>query len=69
MGDEKVGIRQVMGSVAAAFFGVQSDRNRQRDFRRGRPRDFLIIGALFTALFVLAVIGLVQLVLHLTASA
>lgn len=69
MGEDKVGIRQVMGSVAAAFFGVQSERNRQRDFRRGRPRDFLIIGGVFTALFVLAVIGLVQLVLHLTASA
>lgn len=58
-------LREVMSSVAAAFIGVQSGRNRERDFSHGRPRDFIVIGLLFTALFVLLVIGLVSLVMKL----
>jgi hypothetical protein len=52
-----------MSSVAAAFIGVQSSRNRERDFHHGRPRDFIIIGLLFTLLFVLGVWGIVTLVM------
>lgn len=56
---------QVMLSVAAAFFGVQSEANRQRDFTRGKPGQFIIIGLLATLLFVLVMVGIVQLVLRL----
>jgi hypothetical protein len=58
-------LREVMSSVAAAFIGVQSSRNRERDFSHGRPRDFIVIGLLFTVLFVLLVWGLVSLVMRL----
>ena len=58
-----LGVRQVMRSVAAAFFGVQSNKNRERDFRHGRARDFILIGLLFTLLFILAVWGVVKLVM------
>ncbi len=61
----KLGIRQVMGSVAAAFFGVQSARNRERDFSKGRPRDFVIVGLLLTLVFVLTIWRLVQLVMSI----
>lgn len=61
----KVGLRQVMSSVAAAFIGVQSGSNRERDFSHGRPRDFIIMGVLFTVLFVLLVWGVVSLVMKL----
>ncbi len=54
---------QVLLSVLAAAFGVQSGKNRQRDFSRGRPLHFVLIGLLATALFVLLLYGTVQLVL------
>ena len=40
---------QVVASVAAAFFGVQSAKNRERDFTHGNPWHFLTIGVLMTA--------------------
>jgi hypothetical protein len=54
---------QMLHSVLAAAFGVQSSRNRERDFTRGRPLHFILLGIAFTALFVLAVVLVVNLVL------
>lgn len=45
---------QVIQSVAWAFFGVQSHRNRVRDFNAGKPLHFVIVGLLLTG----AVVGL-----------
>ncbi len=58
------GLWQVVQSVAAAFFGVQSERNRQRDFTRGKPSQFIIIGLIATALFVVTMILAVNLILR-----
>ena len=54
---------QMLSSVMAAAFGVQSSKNRKRDFSRGKPLHFIVLGILFTALFVLAVITVVRVVL------
>lgn len=54
----------VIKSVLAAFIGVQSQKNRERDFSQGKPLHYLIIGLLLTGLFVLAVWGVVSLVLR-----
>lgn len=54
---------QVMMSVVAAAFGVQSSANRERDFKHGDPLVFIAAGLLFTVLFVLTVVGIVFLVL------
>ena len=54
---------EVALSVIAAAFGVQSSRNRERDFSRGNPVVFIIAGFVFTALFVLTIVGVVYLVL------
>jgi hypothetical protein len=54
---------QMLGSVLAAAFGVQSSKNRQRDFSRGKPLHFIFLGIGFTAVFVLLVISVVRLVL------
>lgn len=61
---EKLGFIQVLGSVIASFIGVQNNAKRERDFKRGRARDFILVGVLLTALFVLAVWGVVQLVMR-----
>lgn len=62
---QRLSLRQVVGSVAAAFLGVQSGKNRERDFSKGRPRDFIVMGLLFTLLFILAIWGVVSLVMKL----
>lgn len=54
---------QVIASTAAAAIGVQSSRNRQRDFRQGRASHFIIAGVLFTVLFVVVMVVVVNLVL------
>ena len=61
--DNKPSIRQVIGSVMASFIGVQSNRNRERDFQHGRPIHYIIAGLAMTLLFVLVVIGVVHVVL------
>ena len=58
------GFAALLGSVLAAAFGVQSDRNRKRDFSGGNYRHFLLAGVVFTALFVLGLALLVKLVLN-----
>ncbi|WP_394558791.1 DUF2970 domain-containing protein [Aquipseudomonas alcaligenes] len=57
--------REMMQSVLAAAFGVQSGKNRARDFSRGKPSHFILLGVLFTSVFVLVLFALVRLVLHL----
>jgi hypothetical protein len=55
---------QMLLSVMAAAFGVQSGKNRERDFTHGKPSHFIMMGLLFTIVFVLVLFGIVQLVLH-----
>ena len=52
--------RQVIGSVMAAAFGVQSKQNRERDFEHGKPIIFIAAGIIFTILFVVAMIAIVS---------
>ena len=56
---------QLARSTLAAFIGVQSNANRERDFSRGKMSHFIWMGLLFGLLFVLTLVGVVQLVLHL----
>jgi hypothetical protein len=63
----KLGFWQVVSSTVAAAFGVQSSRNRERDFAAGKPSHFIIAGIVFTVLFVLGMILLVNLVLRSAA--
>jgi len=54
---------QIVGSVLASFFGVQSARARVRDFKHGRAGAFIVVGIAMTALFVITVLIVVKLVL------
>ncbi|WP_347136793.1 DUF2970 domain-containing protein [Parahaliea mediterranea] len=60
----RMGPLQVVGSVFAAGFGVQSSRNRERDFKQGRFGIFVAAGLVFTLLFIGTVYTVVQLVLN-----
>ena len=42
-------------SVGASFFGVQSSKNRERDFKHGKASHFIVMGLVATAVFILFV--------------
>lgn len=62
-GEAKVKPWQVVFSTLAAGFGVQSSRNRERDFKQGKAGPFIVAGLLFTVLFIAGVTLIVNLVL------
>ncbi|MGH1537771.1 MAG: DUF2970 domain-containing protein [Gammaproteobacteria bacterium] len=66
MEDEKPSFLDVVKSVLASFFGVQSDKNRERDFRHGNPAQFIIVGLILTVLFIVGMIFIVKLILAST---
>lgn len=54
---------QMVGSILASFFGVQSRRNRERDFRHGKARAFILVGILMTVVWYGAIWLIVNIVL------
>lgn len=62
---EKVSVKDILQSVFAAALGVQSSKNRDRDFKQGNIGIFIAAGILFTALFIGGVIAVVQAVVSL----
>ena len=61
--DGKPSFIDVIKSVLASFFGVQSDKNRRRDFQQGNPAQFIIVGLVLTVLFIVGMILIVKLIL------
>ena len=59
---------QLLKSTFSAFLGVQSNANRERDFTQGKMSHFIWMGLLFGLVFVLTIVGVVQLVLHFTGN-
>ena len=55
---------QVVASIFAAGLGVQSSKNRERDFKQGRAGVFIAAGIVFTLFFIGTVFAVVQLVLN-----
>lgn len=63
--DQPLSLKEMLLSVVSAAFGVQSGKNRARDFSRGKPSHFIFLGLAFTFVFILVIFGVVKLVLHL----
>ena len=61
---KKLNPLQVVGSVLAAGFGVQSRKNRERDFKGGSFKSFILAGIIFTAMFIGAIYLVVSMVLE-----
>tara|TARA_R110002072_G_scaffold4663_5_gene32495 strand:+ start:9751 stop:9960 length:210 start_codon:yes stop_codon:yes gene_type:complete len=61
--DKKLSFWQTMSSVIAASFGVQSQKNKERDFEKGSIKGFVAAALIFTAIFVLTLVVIVRLVL------
>lgn len=54
---------QVIISTLAAGFGVQSRRNRERDFKQGKAGTFIAAGLIVTVLLIASIVLVVNLVL------
>ncbi|WOX05769.1 DUF2970 domain-containing protein [Microbulbifer pacificus] len=61
--DQKPSFGQVVLSTLAAAIGVQSNKNRERDFKGGSIKAYIAAGVIFTTLFVIALILVVKTVL------
>ncbi|MCK5829456.1 MAG: DUF2970 domain-containing protein [Methylococcales bacterium] len=56
----KPNLLHVIQSVLAAAIGVQSNKNRERDFEQGSLPSYLIVGFIFTILFILSLVFIVK---------
>lgn len=52
-----------MFTVVAAAFGVQSDKNRQKDFSHSSPWPYIFGGLAFTVVFILILVFVVKAVI------
>ncbi|MDO3382531.1 DUF2970 domain-containing protein [Gilvimarinus algae] len=57
---QKPGVFQIILSTLAAAFGVQSNKNRERDFSQGNLYIYIVAGISFTLIFVLSLVFLVR---------
>ena len=62
--EESYGWRETVGGILAAGLGIRSNADRERDFKHGSARQFIIAGVIGTVLFVLAIYTLVQVILY-----
>lgn len=56
----KPGFFNVLQSVLAAMFGVQSDKNRQQDFEKGSAGEYIFIGIIMVVVFILTIMWIVN---------
>lgn len=59
----KPNLLHVVKSVIAAFVGIQSQKNREIDFKHGSLASYVVIGLIATVLFVSAIVTVVRLVI------
>ena len=58
--DETLALWEVFQGVLAMFIGVQSERNRERQFKYGKAYQFIIVGIIITIIFIVHIILLVK---------
>ncbi len=60
---QQPGAIDILKSTLSAAIGVQSNANREKDFKHGNIKTFVFAGIIFTVLFIGTVITVVNLVL------
>lgn len=53
---QETSFAQAAASAAAAMFGVQSSKNRDKDFKAKSPAKFIFMGAVMVCVFVTCVL-------------
>ena len=64
----RISYRQILLSTLSAFIGVQSNVNRERDFKYGKISHFILIGLLFGLVFICTLVLVVQIVMRVSGS-
>ena len=54
------GMLKVLFSVLAAMIGIQSDKNRERDFETGHIGNYIFVGIIVVAIFIFSLISIVN---------
>ena len=57
---DKPGFLNIVQSVLASAFGVQSQQKYQQDFSQSAIAPYIVVGIVFVVLLVLGLIGLVN---------
>lgn len=65
---QRPGFFQVLHSVLAAIFGVQSSGNRERDFKKGSAGDYIGVYVVIVIAIVIAMFVVVNMVLSAAGS-
>ena len=58
--EESLALWEVFQGVFAMFIGVQSEKNRERQFKYGKFYQFLIVGIFVTFLFLILIMLIVK---------
>jgi Na+/melibiose symporter-like transporter len=58
--EETLALWEVFQGVIAMFIGVQSEKNRERQFKYGKLHQFIIVGIIITLIFFIHIILLVK---------
>ncbi len=59
----KPNLKQIIQSVLAAAVGIQTDANRERDFKSGSLGIYLVVGLIATISFILLIVLVVSVVI------
>ena len=63
--EKEPSLLDVARSVMWAFLGVQKSKNYERDFKHGKPSQYIIIGLIAVTIFISIIIMVVRFVLSL----
>ena len=58
--EQSLALWEVFQGVIAMFIGVQSEKNRERQFKYGKLHQFIIVGIIITIIFIVHIILLVK---------
>ncbi len=62
--EESLALWEVFQGIIAMFIGVQSEKNRERQFKYGKLHQFIIVGIIITVFLLIHIVLLVKYVLH-----
>tara|TARA_B100000767_G_scaffold18017_1_gene16585 strand:+ start:970 stop:1164 length:195 start_codon:yes stop_codon:yes gene_type:complete len=63
MSKNKLNPFKVIISILSSFIGIQSNKNRERDFKSNSPAYFIVTGIITTIIFIILLYYLVLFVL------
>lgn len=60
MSKNNLNLVKIILSILSSFIGIQSNKNRERDFSSNKPITFIITGILLTLFFIILLYSIVD---------